>query len=338
MIRTLLAVALALCLISQFAVAAEHGGASQGAGKGRAIDGANVKATPSGGSDGGVVIHGTHALASTAPAPATGELVSVIPEKDGQQSHQRLVLRVSNVPAQQIANTIVALFRAEGRRERGDSLPSVAVVADTISNSLVVGGAPEALAVVRRLAAQLDRAAVMVRLEVVLGETLAKSEKGGSIVGAEEIRKHMDVLARAELTTLDNQPAFVQVGWRVPQITATTVTPRGVNNAFTYHDEGTIVKFTPRVSADRSVTLLLDVKDSREGPKEEGVIVAAPSQGEPIRNAALENSELNTTVRIADGETIVLSGMSRAPKAGKRQVILVTALVSTIGGETRPAK
>ncbi len=43
--------------------------------------------------------------------------------------------------------------------------------------------------------------------------------------------RRLDVLARPQVMTLDNQPAFVQVGQRVPRITSSTITEVGQTNA-----------------------------------------------------------------------------------------------------------
>ncbi len=258
-----------------------------------------------------------------------------MPEKNGSRQHTRAVLRLSNVPAAQLANTITALLRAEGQGAGDDSLPTVVIVPDTINNSLVVAGATEAVDVVRQLAAQLDHAAAMIRLELVMGDVPAAKVAHG----ADAVRNEMEVLVQTELTTLENQPAFVQVGRLEPHITAVTGTKEGRINSTTLDNVGTIVKFTPRVAPDRSVTLQLDVVDSRRGPMEEGVIIFAPTNGDPVRTPTIENSETNTTLHIADGETVVVSSDTvRAPKTDKQRVLLLTVHVSAIGGDAKGAK
>jgi type II secretory pathway component GspD/PulD (secretin) len=137
------------------------------------------------------------------------------------------------------------------------------------------------------------------------------------------------------LTTLDSQPAHIQVGRREPRITGVNMSQVGRSNTITLENVGTILKFTPRVGADRVVTLELNVEDSRLGPAEEGAVVVAPTQGEVIRSPVIDTLSVQTTLRIPDGQTVVLGGMARQAKAGKQRVILVTPHVLPIGGEAK---
>ncbi len=284
--------------------------------------------------------------------------VPVVPEKDGEHRHTRVVLPLSNVPALQLANTMTSLLRAEGQAEGRAAQappPSVVIVPDTVSNCLVIGGPNEAVDEVRKLVAQLDRPAAVIRLEVALGDVPAARVGSGAPVAEaegkadpakvqailadpEELRKQMDILIEAQLTTLDNQPAHLQVGRREPTINSVTMTQAGRTNSLTVQNLGTMINLTPRVSPDGTVTMLIDVEDSRFAPAEEGVAIYSPSQGEPIRAPAMDSVTAKTTLRLRNGKTAVLAGMVRQPKSGKQRVILVTPHVSPIGGEAKPAR
>ena len=298
-------------------------------------------------------VGGARPAASATVEPVPVASVPVVPEKDGEHRHTRMVLRLSNVPAVNLSNTINTLLRAEGQASQG-SLPNVVIVSDTVSNSLVVGGPIEAVDVVRKLVAELDHAARMILLEVVIGDVPpAKSESGtsGDIQSSkadegrrqagtarpEDIRHEMEILIQAQLTTLDNQPAYLQVGRREPRIMSANVTPQGRTNSFTVENVGTIVTFTPRVGIDGKVALQLDIEDSRLGPMEEGLVIFAPSEGEAVRSPYMDSLKVQTTLHIPDGQTVVVSGMARQ-KAGKQRVILVTPHVLPIGGEAKHAK
>ena len=63
-------------------------------------------------------------------------------------------------------------------------------------------------------------------------------------------RQRMQVLSRPQVMTLDNQPAFVQVGARVPRITATTSNQNGVTNSVVLENVGILLGVTPRTSPD----------------------------------------------------------------------------------------
>jgi type II secretory pathway component HofQ len=103
-------------------------------------------------------------------------------------------------------------------------------------------------------------------------------------------------------------------------------------------DLGTVMKFTPRVTADRSVTLLLDIVDSRLGPENEGAVINAPTQGEPVRLRNIENNEIKTTLHIADGETMVVGSIANGPKLDTERVALVTVQVVKKGEGAKAGK
>jgi Flp pilus assembly secretin CpaC len=205
------------------------------------------------------------------------------------------------------------------------------------------------------LVAQLDHAAVMIRLEVIVGDVpTAKAEGGIPVAEAggkadsaktpanaarpEEIRQQMEVLIQAQLTTLDNQTAHLQLGRREPTITAVMMNQTGRTNSVTPQNVGTILSLTPRAGADGTVTMQLDVEDSRLGPADEGVAIFAPGQGETVRAPVIDTAMAQTTLQIPDGQTVVLGSMTRQSKSGKQRVILVTPHVLPIGGEAKPAK
>jgi type II secretory pathway component GspD/PulD (secretin) len=272
------------------------------------------------------------------------------PSEPGQR-HLRVVVHLRNAPATQLAQTINTLFANEQRMGRSDEVPfNATIVPEMVSNCLVVSGKPEVVAEVRRLVTELDRAAVMIRLEVVLGDvptaSLPAAEAHANADPAKvqispagrELRKQMDVLFQAQLVTLDNQSAYLQAGRHEPTITAMNTTPMGRTNSLTVQNLGTKISITPRANAAGVVTMQLDVDDSRLAPAEEGVPIFEPDKGNPIRTPVSEVLSLKTTVKIADGQTVVLGGMSRPPKNGKQRVILITPHVLTIGGDAKPAK
>ena len=143
----------------------------------------------------------------------------------------------------------------------------------------------------------------------------------------------MEVLTRGQLVTLDNQPGFFQMGQRVPRVTGTTAGPMGTSSNVSLEDVGFIVGLTPRVGPDRAVTLELDVEESHLGSAEERIPLATPRDGQTIRSPSVETLTSQATVRIPDGQTVTLAGVTRECKSGKQRVILVTPHVLTIAGE-----
>jgi type II secretory pathway component GspD/PulD (secretin) len=179
----------------------------------------------------------------------------------------------------------------------------------------------------------------MVWLEVLVGDVPIKAAKTAASegkLGPEEIRRQMEVLIRAELTAVENQPAFVQVGRREARITGTSfISSSATVNSVTFENVGTMLGFTSRVAAGGIAIVQLDIQDSRLGPAEEGTPITIPSKGEPIRTPHSEMFSTQTTLRIPDGQTVVAGGMAREAKAGKQRLVLVTARVL---GKTEPAE
>ena len=107
------------------------------------------------------------------------------------------------------------------------------------------------------------------------------------------------------------------------------------SNMVIYENVGTNLTLTPRVNADRVVTMQLEIKDSRLGPVEESVPIYVPSKGDPIRSPTVETLTVQTTIKVADGQTMLLCDMSRQAKNGKQRVILVTVHVLPIGDQAK---
>lgn len=298
-------------------------------------------------------------LHAGAAAVQNSEPISVMSTKDSAR-YRRAVYRLQAIPAVDVARTLDQVFRAEGKVVLHDVSPmQVVIVPEVIGNNLIVSGPPEAIEEVGRLIEDLDRPAAMVRLEVVIAEapagplgdatSSASAEKkgvaeakaaSGKEFGAQQLHAvptpdEMEVLIRGQLTTLDNQAAFLQMGQRVPRVTGTSVSPVGTTPNVSLENVGFIVGLTPRVGPDRAVTLELDVEDSHLGSAEQGAPLATHKDGQTIRNPNVETLTSQATVRIPDGQTITLAGIAREGKSGKQRFILVTPHVVPIAGNER---
>jgi type II secretory pathway component GspD/PulD (secretin) len=254
----------------------------------------------------------------------------VLPAEDGDRRHERTVCRLKSVPAVDAATTINQLLRAEGQTVKGAKERSVVIVPDPVSNSLLIGGPPDAIDEVRQLIEQIDRPAAMIALEVTIAEAPIEEK-----FSHDEKPEHMEVLSYARLTTLDNQPAFLKIERREAMISGTSVTPMGQANSVRYENLGTVVGVTPRVWPDDVVTMEIDVDDSRLGPVGEGTIISAPKEGEPVRTPNIDAMTSQSTIRIRDGQTAIMGGMSRQAKLGKQRLVLITPHVLRTDGNPK---
>ena len=137
----------------------------------------------------------------------------------------------------------------------------------------------------------------------------ASSRNINILLRALQESRRLDVLSRPQIRTLDNQPAFIQVGQRVPRIVGSTVNQNGQSNAVALENVGLIIGVTPRISPDGMVVMEIDAEKSALGPEQEGVPVSVSVDGTVIRAPRIDTTTAQATVSAASGETIVLGGL-----------------------------
>lgn len=137
----------------------------------------------------------------------------------------------------------------------------------------------------------------------------ASSDSVSALVRALQETRRLDVLSRPQVMTLDNQPAFIQVGQRVPRITGTTINQFSQVNTIDLENVGLILGVTPRISPEGMVVMEIDAEKSNLGPDAEGIPISISSTGDVIRSPRINTTRAQTTVSAADGQTIVLGGL-----------------------------
>lgn len=153
-----------------------------------------------------------------------------------------------------------------------------------------------------------------------LGRTSADTEFGGLVLAAssENISlllramnqsRNLEILSRPQVMTLDNQPAFIQVGQKVPRIVGTSITQVGQVNSVELENVGLILGVTPRISPDGMVVMEVDAEKSDVGSEIDGIPVSVSSDGEVIRSPRVNIATAQTTVSAASGQTIVIGGL-----------------------------
>jgi type II secretory pathway component GspD/PulD (secretin) len=139
----------------------------------------------------------------------------------------------------------------------------------------------------------------------------------------------LDYLAHVRLTSLENLPASVQVGQTTAVITGrTAMRPGGMaSNEVSQRQTGLLVTTTARCQDDRRILVELTFEQSR--------LIPPPAADEPAKEGGevllpprLGTSTLKTTLRIADGQTVIVGGLG-AETSGQKTlfVILATARV-----------
>ncbi len=298
---------------------------------------------------------------------------------------KRIVVRLANTPAIDVAKAINELLTGESRLRETDPNSTVppsqaaVVIPDPITNSLVISATPRDLDAIKEIVEQLDRRPEMVMIKVLIAEITwgdaqtadGKDRRGDGkelanklpIEGCEQLRHFLadrlraepegpaglvlkdkranvdalaeairrcpgaKILGRPQVMTLDNQPAYIQVGQRIPTMRPAK-TDKGTVTNVSYENTGLILGVTPRITPKGDVLMEIDVEYSQPGPVEEGIPISVSPDGKVIRSPRIDTTTARTTVSVPDGETLVLGGLSTNADSKRTELlILVTPQV-----------
>lgn len=137
----------------------------------------------------------------------------------------------------------------------------------------------------------------------------ASSENVSVLIRALQQTNRLEVLSRPQIRTLDNQPAFIQIGQRVPRIVTASVTQVGSVNGVVLENVGLILGVTPRISPDGMVVMEVDAEKSEVDVVDQGIPVSVSASGTVIRSPIFNITTASTTVSANSGETIIIGGL-----------------------------
>jgi general secretion pathway protein D len=130
-----------------------------------------------------------------------------------------------------------------------------------------------------------------------------------ALLTAQATAGNVNVISSPSLMVLNNQEATIEVGTQIPILTnslsgvgtSTTGTNSGfaTNNQISYKDTGVKLEVTPRVNANGMV--IMQIMQSVSDPVLSTIGVK--------ESAAISKKEINSSVAVQDGETIVLGGL-----------------------------
>lgn len=221
----------------------------------------------------------------------------------------------------------------------GRATNNLVINADESQNALIIRGTPSRYREVIALLEQLDRLPGQVALQVVVAEvelsdnistgidwfynsvsdfdksarvdlnsgagTLAlQAFRGDWRVALNFLATQTDlrVLSRPYLVVRDGQSASINSGQQVPVVTETNSSnqsPDSIRTSVQYRSTGISLSVTPIINADGLVSLQI----SQETSKSE------PTQGFEVATPTILTRNINTSVLVADGQTIVLGGL-----------------------------
>lgn len=142
------------------------------------------------------------------------------------------------------------------------------------------------------------------------GLVLSASSRSVSVLlRALESSSRAQIISRPQVQTLDNLPAFVQVGALVPRITGAATTGLSVVPILNDINVGLIMQVTPRTSPDGTIVMQVYAEKSTVGPDATGIPVTTDSNGNVIKSPQIPRTLAQTTVSARSGQTVVLGGL-----------------------------
>lgn len=137
----------------------------------------------------------------------------------------------------------------------------------------------------------------------------ASSESVSVLIRALQQSSQLEVLSRPQIRTLDNQPAFIQIGQRVPRVNSAQVNQIGSVNGVILENVGLILGVTPRISPEGMVVMEVDAEKSEVDTIDPGIPISVSNSGQVIRSPIFNITTASTTVSANSGETIIIGGL-----------------------------
>ncbi|HEV7281659.1 MAG TPA: secretin N-terminal domain-containing protein [Pirellulaceae bacterium] len=123
-------------------------------------------------------------------------------------------------------------------------------------------------------------------------------------------QQRLQVLSKPQISTLDNQEAFVQVGQRVPRVTNISQnTGGGVTSSTELDDLGILLGVRPRTSPEGLVVMQVNIERSSVGPASQGIPIFVGDDGTTINSPIYNVTSAETTVSARSGQTVIISGL-----------------------------
>jgi type II secretory pathway component GspD/PulD (secretin) len=260
-----------------------------------------------------------------------------VPKVGPTAQRTRLVIRLRNAPAIQVAKTLESFFDSQTKVQRAcEDFPDpkrAIFIPEPVSNCLLVSLPPRIVDEVTKLIENLDARPPMVEVDLCIAQLLPpsrKAEKDDELPDDPAVKKarsmekdgaawlawakehgRLEVLSRPRIMTLDNQRAVIKIGGVVPSgAPAVGTDSSGKGHRIERTEVGQTVTVTPRISPEGLVLVELDV--------ERAAVVNRDGASDPTR----QKTTIQTSVWTKDGQTTVLPGLIEHGEDGYRQMIV----------------
>ncbi|MEP3481371.1 MAG: secretin N-terminal domain-containing protein [Fuerstiella sp.] len=136
----------------------------------------------------------------------------------------------------------------------------------------------------------------------------AQSDAVSVLVRALAARRTVHVLSRPQIRTTNNVEASIQVGQQVPVVNGVTVNDNFVTPQIDQQDVGIILRVTPRVTQDGTISMAVYAEKSSLSPGGVPVFTDATT-GNVVESVIIDSAIADTVVAVPNGQTIVIGGM-----------------------------
>lgn len=136
----------------------------------------------------------------------------------------------------------------------------------------------------------------------------ASSESVSVLIRALAARRNVRVLSRPQIMALDNQEAQIQVGQVVPVSDGVSITNNNVIPLVTRDPAGIILTVIPRINSEGQV--VMEVVAEKSAYTDMGVTVFTDATtGTQVTSPIKNITTASSTVKVPDGQTVVMGGM-----------------------------
>ncbi|MBM4093858.1 MAG: general secretion pathway protein GspD, partial [Planctomycetes bacterium] len=136
----------------------------------------------------------------------------------------------------------------------------------------------------------------------------AGSESLSVLIRALAKKSRVQILSRPQIMTMNNIPASVLIGQRVPQITDFQTTNVGTVNSVDLIEVGVSLGVIPRVTPDGLIIMDIEARDSKVGDPSEGIPIGV-QDGIAINSPIFDDITAITTIAARSGQTVVFGGL-----------------------------
>jgi type II secretion system protein D len=131
----------------------------------------------------------------------------------------------------------------------------------------------------------------------------ASSDAVNVLIRALKTQGRLEVLSRPQITALDNQVAFIQVGQQVPYISNSTIGVTGqIVNTVQQQQVGIILQVTPKISPDDHVIMRVE-------PQVSDLSTSTVNLGNNVFAPIFNITQASTTVSAMNGQTVAIGGL-----------------------------